>query len=191
MMRIRLAAAGLLLITSTACVSTPADVSVSPSDAIALLDCQAVIGSEPVPAAGDSIALDGVALPTKRALQANRTGDPGTRRFAKDGLYVRRGASFDLIVPNNWRDRLTINWGFPGEATHHLRVPGCRPTGTINPIHEQDPWLVYAGGYTVSEPACVSLVVQAGQADQTDRIGVCVGCPGPGGPAPPGWYPHL
>ena len=185
MMRIRLAAAGLLLITTTACVSTPANVSVSPSDAIALLDCQAVIGSEPVPAAGDSIVLDGVALPTKRALQANRSGDPGARRFAKDGLYVRRGASFDLIVPNDWHDRLTINWGFPGEATHHLRVPSCRPTGTINPIHEQDPWLVYAGGYTVSEPACVSLVVKAGQAEQTVRIGVGAACPGQGEPAPP------
>src|SRR2546426_6679010 len=185
MMRIRLAAAGLLLITTTACVSTPADVVAGPSDAIALLDCQAVIGSEAVPAAGDSIVLDGVALPTKRALQANRTGDPGARRFAKDGLYVRRGAAFDLIVPDAWRDRLTINWGFPGEATHLLRVPGCRPTGTINPIHEQDPWLVYAGGYTVSGTACVSLKVKAGQTERTVQIGVGAACPGQGEPAPP------
>src|SRR5256884_7279466 len=159
---IRMAAAFLLEITATACESTRAQVLAGPSDAIALLDCQAVIGSEAVPAAGDSIVLDGVALPTKRALQANRTGDPGARRFPKDGLYVRRGAAFDLIVPDAWRDRLTINWGFPGEATHHLRVPGCRPTGTINPIHEQDPWLVYAGGYTLSGPACVLLKVTAG-----------------------------
>ena len=181
---IRMAAAFLLVITATGCGSTLAQVSASPSDAIALLDCQAVIGSEAVPAAGDSIVLDGVALPTKRALQANRT-DPGTRRFAKDGLYVRRGAAFDLIVPDAWRDRLTINWGFPGEATHHLRVPGCRPTGTINPIHEQDPWLVYAGGYTVSGPACVSLKVTAGQTEQTVQIGVGAACPGQGEPAPP------
>jgi len=182
---IRMAAAFLLVITATGCGSTRAQVSASPSDAIALLDCQAVIGSEAVPAAGDSIVLDGVALPTKRALQANRTGDPGARRFAKDGLYVRRGAAFDLIVPDAWRDRLTINWGFPGEATHHLRVPGCRPTGTINPIHEQDPWLVYAGGYTVSGPACVSLKVKAGQTERTVQIGAGAACPGQGEPAPP------
>ena len=154
---IRTAAAGVLLITATACTSGPAQVSASPTDAIALLDCQG----------------------------ANRTGDPGPRRFTKDGLYVRRGASFDLIVPDDWRDRLTINWGFPGEATHHLRVPGCRPTGTINPIHEQDPWLVYAGGYTVSEPACASLVVKAGQTQQTVRIGVGAACLGQGPPPPP------
>ena len=182
---IRIAAAGLLVIMATACESTPAQVSVNPSDTIAVLDCQAVIGSEATPAEGDSVVLDRVALPTKRALQANRTGDPGARRFAKDGLYIRRDVSVDLIVPNEWRDRLTINWGFPGEATHHLRVPGCRPTRTINPIHDQDAWLVYSGGYTVSEPACVALVVKAGQTEQTVRIGVGAACPGQGEPPPP------
>jgi hypothetical protein len=181
----RIAAAVLLVITASACESSPAQVSVSPSDAIALLDCQAVIGSEAVPAAGDSTVLDRVALPTKQALQANRTGDPGTRRFAKDGLYVRRDVSFDLIVQGEWRDRLSINWGFPGEATHHLRVPGCRPTRTINPIREQDAWLIYSGGYTVSEPACVALVVKAAEAEQTVRIGVGASCQGQGPPPPP------
>jgi hypothetical protein len=182
---IRTVAAGLLVITATACELAPAQVAVSPSDAIALLDCQAVIGSESVPAEGDSIVLDRVALPTSRALQANRTGDPGARLFAKDGLYIRRGAAFDLIVPEDSRDRLTINWGFPGTVTRHLRVPGCRPTGTINPIHAQDAWLVYAGGYTVPEPTCVSLVVKAGQTEQTVRIGVGAACPGQGPPPPP------
>ena len=178
-------AAGLLVITASACVSGTAQVPASPSDAIAVLACQDVIGSESVPAEGDSIVLDRVALPTARALQANRTGDPGARLFAKDGLYIRRGASFDLIVSDDSRDRLTINWGFPGTVTRHLRVPGCRPTGTINPIHEQDAWLVYAGGYTVSEPACVSLVVKAGQTEQAVRIGVGASCPGQGPPPPP------
>jgi len=178
-------AGGLLVITATACVSTPAQVPASPSDPISLLDCQAVIGSESVPAEGDSIVLDWVALPTGRALQANRTGDPGARLFAKDGLYIRRGASFDLIVPHDSRDRLSINWGFPGDATHHLRVPGCRPTRTVNPIRDEDAWLVYAGGYTVPEPACVSLVVKAGQTEQTVRVGVGAACPGQRPPPPP------
>src|SRR6184192_3018961 len=89
---IRIAAAGLLVIMATACESTPAQVSVNPSDTIAVLDCQAVIGSEATPAEDDSVVLDRVALPTKRALQANRSGDPGARRFAKDGLYIRRSA---------------------------------------------------------------------------------------------------
>jgi hypothetical protein len=66
-----------------------------------------------------------------------------------------------------------------------LQVAGCRPTGTINPVNEHDAWLVYAGGYTVSEPACVSLVVKAGQTQQTVRIGVGTACPGQALPPPP------
>jgi len=180
-----MAASGLLVIIASACSSGTPQASSSPSDGVTLLACQDVIASEPVPVAGDSIVVDRVALPTERALQANRSGDPGARLFAKDGLLIRRGASFDLIVPEDWRGRLTINWGSPGKATHHLRVPGCRPTGTINPVREQDAWLVYAGGYTVSEPACVSLVVKAGQSEQTVRIGVGAACPGQGPPPPP------
>src|SRR5207248_2057394 len=102
---IRMAAAGLLVIAASACVSGTTQVSSSPSDGGSLLACQDVIGSEAVPAAGDAIVLDRVALPTARALQANRTGDPAGRRFAKDGLFIRRGASFDLIVPDDWRGR--------------------------------------------------------------------------------------
>lgn len=181
---IRLAVTGLIVIMATACSSESAQVS-SSGVGTALLACQDVIGSAAVPGAGDSIVLDRVALPTERALQANRSGDPGARLFAKDGLFIRRDASFDLIVQENWRDRLTINWGSPGKATSHLRVPGCRPTGTINPVREQDAWLVYAGGYTVSEPACVSLVVKAGQLEQTVRIGVGAACPGQAAPPPP------
>src|SRR5438045_6394374 len=127
---IRIAAAGLLVIMATACESTRAQVSVSPSDAIAVLDCQAVIGSEATPAEGDSVVLDRVALPTKRALQANRTGDPGARPFAKDGLYIRRDVSVDLIVPNEWRDRLTINWGFQEKRR---TTCGCLAAGRREP----------------------------------------------------------
>ena len=180
-----MALTGVLVTLASACSSGTAQVSTSPSDGPTLLACQDVVGSNPLPVSGDSVILDRVALPTARALQANRTGDPGGRLFAKDGLLIRRGASFDLIVPDEWRGRLTINWGSPGKATHHLRVPGCRPTGTVNPVNEQDPWLAYAGGYTVSRPACVSLVVKAGQSEQTVRIGVGAACPGQGPPPPP------
>jgi hypothetical protein len=179
------AVTGLLVIITSACSSGATQVSSSPSDGITLLACQDVIGSRAVPVEGDSIVLDRVAVPTDRALQVSRSGDPGARLFAKDGLFIRRGASFDLIVPDEWRDRLTINWGFPGKLTHHLRVPGCRPTSTINPVNEHDAWLVYAGGYTVSEPACVWLVVKAGQTQQTVRIGVGTACPGQALPPPP------
>jgi hypothetical protein len=182
---IRTALTSLLVIGASACSSAAAPLSSPSPVGPATLACQDVIGSRAIPGEGDSIVLDRVALPTGRALQANRTGDPGARLFAKDGLFIRRGAAFDLVVPNDWRDRLTINWGSPGTPTHILRVPGCRPTGTINPVREQDAWLVYAGGYTVSQPACVSLVVKAGQSEQTVRIGVGAACPGQAPPPPP------
>ncbi len=180
-------ATSLLLMTVSACVSgTPAGSS-TPSNAIALLPCQDVIGSQVVPPSDFSIVFDRVALPTGRALQANPSSksDPAAWLFAKTGLFIRRGTSFDLAVPDEWQGRLTLGWGSHAKPTSHLRVPGCRATATVNPIRERDEWLVYAGGYWVPEPACVSVVVRAGPAEQTVRIGVGASCPGQGPPPAP------
>ena len=176
-----------LLLTATACVST-STVSPTPSDSISVLGCQDVIGSEAAPPSDSSIILGGVALPTGRALQANPDSDPHATLFAKDGLLIRRGASFDLIVPEPWRGRLTVSWGSLAKPTNHLRVPGCRPTQKVPSSNRwvlSDDWLVYAGGYSVSQPACVSLVVRAGQTEQTVRIGVGASCPGQSPPPSP------
>lgn len=171
-------ASGLLLITGSACVSgTPAESS-TPSNGIALLACQDVIKSKAAPPSDFSIVLNRVALPTGRALQVSRGSDPAAWLFAKEGLLIRRGTSFDLVVPDDWRSRLTVGWGSPAKRTSHLRVPECRPTNTLNPIQENDEWLAYPGGYWVSEPACVSVLVRAGQSEQTVRIGVGAPCPG-------------
>jgi hypothetical protein len=169
-------ATGLLVITASGCVSSPPAVSTRASDGVLLLPCQD-IGAKLAPPSDFSIVFDRVALPTSRALQANRSGesDPARRLFAKTGLFVRRGASFDLVVPDEWRGRLTLGWG--GKKGAHLRVPKCQAVGQL--------WLVYAGGYWVPEPACVSVVVRAGQAEQMVRIGVGASCPGQGPPAPP------
>ncbi len=159
----------LVALTASACVSPAPAESSPPSNGITVLSCQDVIGSEAAPSSDFSIVLDRVALPTDRGLQANRSGesDPTARLFAKEGLLVRRGTSFDLVVPEDWRGRLTIGWGSPAKRTSHLRVPGCRPTGTINQPHYRasDEWLAYAGGYWVPEPNCVSVVVRAGQTE--------------------------
>jgi hypothetical protein len=179
-------ATGLLAMAASGCSSSPQSASSSPSNRIDLLPCQD-IGAKAAPPSDFSIVFDRVALPTGRALQANRSGesDPARRLFAKSGLFIRRGASFDLVVPDEWRGRLTLGWGEKKGA--HLRVPACRPTGTTaqasNP--ESEVWLVYAGGYWVPETACVSVVVRAAQAEQTVRIGVGASCPGQGPPPPP------
>lgn len=159
--------------------SSPA-ASPKSSNAIALLPCQDVIGSLAAPFSSYSIVFDRVALPTGQVLGAYPSGesDPTARLFAKTGLLIRRGTSFDLVVSDDWRGRLTVGWGSPGKRTSHLRVPGCRPTKTLNPIRESDEWLAYAGGYWVSQPACVSLVVRSDQAEQTVQVGVGASCPG-------------
>jgi hypothetical protein len=182
-------AISILVLTATACVST-STVSPAPSDSISVLGCQDVIGSEAAPPSESSIILGGVALPTGRALQVNPSGDsdPHAKLFAKDGLFIRRGASFDLLVPEQWRGRLTVIWGSLAKPTSHLRVPGCRPTQRMPSSSRwvlSDNWLVYPGGYLVSQAACVSVVVRAGQAEQTVRIGVGASCPGQGPPPSP------
>jgi hypothetical protein len=180
---------GVLVVTATACVST-STVAPTPSDPVAVLGCQDVIASEVAPPTGSSIVLDAVALPTGRALQANRSSgsDPNEKLFAKDGLFIRRGASFDLVVPAAWRGRLEVGWGSLSKPTSRLHIPGCRPTQRMPSSSRwalSDDWLVYPGGYSVSRAACVSLIVRAGQTEQTVQIGVGASCPGQSPPPAP------
>jgi hypothetical protein len=177
-------------LTVTACSPSTSTVSPTPSDVMAVLPCGDVIASAPAAPAQSSVILDAVALPTGRALQANKSGDsdPNAKLFAKDGLFIRRGASFDLLVPEQWRGRLVVGWGSPGKPTTHLRVPGCRPTQRMPSSSRwdlSDDWLVYPGGYSVAQAACVSVLVRVGQAEQTVRIGVGASCPGQGPPPSP------
>jgi hypothetical protein len=181
---------GALLLTVTACSPSPTTTAPTPSDAVAVLHCEDVIASSAAPPAHSSIILDSVALPTGRALQANVSGasDPHAMLFAKDGLFIRRGAAFDLLVPDQWRGRLAVGWGSLGKPTTHFRVPACRPTQRMPSSSRwdlSDEWLVYPGGYSVSQTACVSVLVRAGQTEQTVRIGVGASCPGQSPPPPP------
>jgi len=172
-------ATGLLVMAATGCGSNTPAVSSSASNGVDSLPCQD-IGATATPPSDFSILFNRVALPTRSALQANRSGEsiPTRRFFAKSGLFVRPGAAFDLVVPDEWRGRLTLGWG--GKKGTHLQVPKCQPSN-----HANDLWLVYAGGYWVPEPACVSVVVRVGQAEQTVRIGIGASCPGQGPPPPP------
>lgn len=62
--------------------------------------------SEAEPPAYQFVVLNQVAL-RRIALQANPSGelDPSVRLFAKAGLDVASGASFELIVPSEWGSR--------------------------------------------------------------------------------------
>ena len=137
------------------------------------LKCADQIGWH-APAPGFSVVFGRVALPTKKSLGAVKLHpkNPHSRYWAKQGLGVKPGTSFELVVPAAWASRLTIQWGNPGTPTTHLWVTNCHSKKAG--AH----WLAFAGGYTVDKPACVPLVVKAGGRQRTVHIGVGKACPG-------------
>jgi hypothetical protein len=132
------------------------------------------------------VVLGVVALPvspwTRRALQTARSGlrDPRARLFAKQGLVIRAGARFRLIVQGRLRDRLSIGWGNAGEGHRGttIAVAACSgPRGAK--------WLAYAGGYFVRDPVCATLIVAANGRQQRVQIGIGKACEGQRPPPQP------
>jgi hypothetical protein len=146
------------------------------------LDCgDAIDGNAPV--APFQVVLGVVALPVSPgypALQTSLSGDGNgpLRLFAKTGLVVRPGTTFELIVPAWSTSRLSIGWGLPGTPSHRVVVSNCSNPG--------GGWLAFAGGYWIDHPACVPLIVRAGGRPQQVHIGLGTACPGqrpPQGPS--------
>jgi hypothetical protein len=144
------------------------------------LDCNKVVGSQRALNAGRTAVLGAVGLTTGRALQVGSSGaaDPTARWFAKDGLLVS-GRSFELVVPNAWRNRLSFSWGDGNTPrTQRLRVVGCKP------VPPQERWLAFVGGYFVPKPACVPVIVKTARASRRVHIGVGAPCRGQAPPPP-------
>ncbi len=143
------------------------------------LPCSEFVGHT-APPRGMRLVLGVVALPGRpvesRALQ---TGRDGARLFAKSGLWVRAGSRFELIVPMEFRGRLTMTWGDAGEGNHGTEMidPGCRGSDS--------PWVNYVGGYWVAHPLCGTLIVASGGRRRRIRIGIGTPCPGQRPPAGP------
>ena len=144
-----------------------------------MLRCQDAISSQANPGSDQTSILNEVALPDY-ALQANRSGeaDQSARLFAKAGLEVAAGSNLMLSVPEEWMGRLSIGWGSPAIRTMNLYVTGCHQSGSGNR------WLIFAGGFWVSEPSCVPIVVHSGTQQQTVQVGVGTACPGQTEPRP-------
>lgn len=127
------------------------------------------------------VVLGVVALPVSPrypALQTSLTGGP-QRLFAKTGLVIRPGTTFELIVPAPVASRLSIGWGAPGTPSRRVVVSHCASPGGGG-------WLAYPGGYWVDRPACVPIIVRAGGKQQQVHIGLGTACPGqrpPQGPS--------
>ena len=105
------------------------------------------------------VVLGVVALPVSPgypALQTSLSGDGSgaPRLFAKTGLVIRPGTTFELIIPAPFTNRLSLGWGLPGMPSHGVVVNNCPNPG--------GGWLAYAGGYWIDHPACVPIIVRAG-----------------------------
>ncbi len=145
-----------------------------------VLPCDQSIGTSPAPPAGFEVVLDAVALPTAAvsdtALQTSISGEPdaGGRLFAKTGLVVHAGTSFEIVVPEDARPGLSIGWGSPPVRTIDLAgdCPG-------------DGWLAYAGGYWVDAVGCRALVVKTAGQEATVQIGIGAPCAGQSPPPAP------
>jgi len=155
--------------------ASPASSTSGPSAGAAALDCSDPIDTLPEPASTHSSVLGVVALQTTSTVQANESDDGAQphRLFAKTGLLVRAGREGTLTVPAAWSGKLSIAWGnHPAEWTTSLRIPMCPTTSGGG-----GQWLAYPGGYSLDEPACVPLEVDAGTTVKTVHIALGVPCP--------------
>jgi hypothetical protein len=108
------------------------------------------------------------------ALQTSATsgGDPAVRLYAKTGLVIRAGTTFDLVVPDEAKEMVSLGWG-NGPITPSWRVTVACPSRAT-----PDQWLAYPGGYWVPRPACVPLIVRAGGKEKRVHVGLGTPCPG-------------
>ncbi len=165
----RLAFSFVLLLAACTPSAPPVPVpSASPapsSDGVLVVPCSHQIDFLSSPPPDHQIVLDTVALPTQ-TLTVHPTNEPG-KLFAKHGLVVRNNSTVDLVVSGEDLGKVTIGWGNAelGDVTH-LRV-SC--TG-------QPGWIVFAGGYSVTEPRCATLVIRVGTTQQDAHIPISKPC---------------
>jgi hypothetical protein len=154
------------------------------------LSCQDQINSLSAPPPRTTTMLGRVALTTRYALGAvflPNQPDPNARYWAKQGLDIRAGASFELVVPPEWRGRLSFGWGLPARRTTDLLVSGCHWMASLEQSSPVRQWLGFAGGFWVRDPACVSVLVKAQH--ETRRVHIGIGAPCPGQSPPRVFYP--
>jgi hypothetical protein len=155
--------------------------SATPAVAVeATLPCDQAIDADAHPGSL-KVLLGVVALPVSPgygALQTARTGESGPLRlFAKTGLVVKAGASFQLAIPAPFSAHARIGWGSPASSSRQIDVDRCAAPGSG--------WSAFAGGYWVDRPACLPVVVRSHGDQATVHVGIGTACPGQAAPEPP------
>lgn len=148
-----------------------------PEPAATILDCGAAVAAEATFEKHYREVLGVVLLSTSDG-GTNSTGPvpQGDRFFGKSGLYVRQGAKFELVAPD---DGMLILWGSGQTPYARLQIPGCTAADARLSLSKAAPtdWLVFTGGFFVREHGCYPLIVRVGDKEERVRIAVGADCP--------------
>jgi len=129
------------------------------------LDCQATIDLIDTPPDDYRTVLDAVALPGPGTPhEIGRTDEASGLGFAKAGLLVRAGIASTITVADLEH---RIGWGIT-ETAQRIAIPPCAGAAE---------WLVYAGGFYVPEPACMTLNVETENGSDKMRFPIDAPCP--------------
>ena len=93
--------------------------------------------------------------------------DPTLRLAAKTPLLVRRGATFELRVPDDFHDRVALDYSRSGPS---LRT-------AFGPCDSETEWLLFTGYVWVADPECISLEVVLPDSVEARRLGLGAPCP--------------
>jgi hypothetical protein len=116
---------------------------------------------------GYRLVLDAVSVPPAYLKQVVPTSERPWTYWRKAGLVVRAsGQAVTISVPQAWRDRAGIAWGYGGHGVFRsLRIAGCRARPTIG--------FAYSGGfYLRARSACVPVIFRIGGRSATVRFGL-------------------
>jgi hypothetical protein len=112
------------------------------------------------------LVLDAISVPPAYRAQVVHNGTERWPYFFKAGLVIRAsGESVVVTVPQRWRDRVAIAWGFGGKGVFgSLRFHGC------NALPSQG--FAYSGGFYLRAPACIPLTFRVGHRSATAWFGL-------------------
>jgi hypothetical protein len=110
------------------------------------------------------VILGVVSVPPLYQAQIRHDHQDGWAYSNKAGIAVQAGnRPVRVSVPKAWRKRVAISFGVGGPLSEE-RFEACSPPPTY--------WNGYVGGFSVSAPSCVPLVIQVGNQSRTVRFGI-------------------
>jgi hypothetical protein len=110
------------------------------------------------------VILGVVSVPPLYQAQIRHDQQDGWAYSNKAGIAIQAGnRPVRVSVPKAWRKRVAISFGLGGPLSEE-RFEACSPPPTY--------WNGYVGGFSVSAPACVPLLIQIGNQSRTVRFGV-------------------